>query len=211
MKRNLSYQIRGSKILVVIITKITSKDYNLVTKWDGRCMHQSSSKLESKMYFFLLLELTCQYYCSIFHSISIFLIWNYTTRLQILIEKYIILYLTYIILYINKIAIHLFCYIYVRNWSRQMQRFDPCTVTIFLASGKTRDPRMDGKFKFIKTIKFIFKNFEQFFSLSYRLYFIIFDSLVQKPIHWANPQDHRPTKWCILMSRLPRNKGILDY
>ena len=50
VKRNLSYQIRRSQILLSIMshfmTKMTSKDYYLVTKWDGRCVTPSSSEFE---------------------------------------------------------------------------------------------------------------------------------------------------------------------
>ena len=46
----------------------------------------------------------------------------------------------------NKWNNNLFCYIPMRYWSRQMQRFDFCIVTVAPASGKTRDPRLDIKF-----------------------------------------------------------------
>ena len=34
----------------------------------------------------------------------------------------------------------------MRNFARQMQRFDLCIVTVLLSSGKTRDPRLNTKF-----------------------------------------------------------------
>ena len=32
----------------------------------------------------------------------------------------------------------------MRNFARQMQRFDLCIVTVLLSSGKTRDPRLNA-------------------------------------------------------------------
>ena len=49
MMRNLSYQIRRSKIMISVMTKMTSEDYYLVTKWDGRCVDPSSSEFEAKI------------------------------------------------------------------------------------------------------------------------------------------------------------------